>query len=121
MDLTNFIMKGISKVLLAVTLLFNAGCETPNPLPPVEPGGGIVDMDERPVNSTDSLEPGNQITITFSGLSTVPVPYACRIREDGTISPPYLKNPVVAAGKRLVNLRANLKRLTSPIFTRQSM
>jgi protein involved in polysaccharide export with SLBB domain len=114
MDLINFIMKGISKVLLAVTLLFNAGCETPNPLPPVEPGGGIVDMDARPVNSTDSLEPGNQITITFSGLSTVPVPYACRIREDGTISPPYLKNPVLAAGKTVGKLESELEEAYVP-------
>ena len=77
-------------------VLFAAGCETTRPQP-VTQGGGTSDVPFR-VNSTDSLEPGNQITITFSGLSTIPVPYVCRIREDGTISPPYLKNPVTAAG-----------------------
>ncbi|MBT3842250.1 MAG: hypothetical protein HOF61_08715 [Verrucomicrobia bacterium] len=66
------------------------------------------------VNSTDSLEPGNQITITFSGLSTIPIPYSCRIREDGTMSPPYLKEPVVAAGKTVGELELELEQKYVP-------
>ncbi len=66
------------------------------------------------VNSTDSLEPGNQITITFSGLSTIPIPYGCRIREDGTISPPYLKHPVTAAGKTVGELERELEQAYVP-------
>ena len=50
------------------------------------------------VPSSDLLEPGNPITISFSGLSTVPVPFTCRIREDGTITPPYLNKQIKAAG-----------------------
>ena len=67
-----------------------------------------------PVNPADSLEPGNQITITFSGLSTIPVPYVCRIREDGTISPPYLKTPVTAAGKTIGELESELEQAYVP-------
>ena len=97
--------------MLAV-VLFAAGCETTRPQP-VNKGGGTGDV-PLPVNSTDSLEPGNQITITFSGLSTIPVPYICRIREDGTISPPYLKNPVTAAGKTIGELESELEQAYVP-------
>ena len=97
--------------MLAV-VLFAAGCETTRPQP-VNLGGGTSDV-PLPVNSADSLEPGNQITITFSGLSTIPVPYICRIREDGTISPPYLKNPVTAAGKTIGELESELEQAYVP-------
>ena len=93
-------------------VLFAAGCETTRPQP-VNLGGGTSDV-PLPVNSADSLEPGNQITITFSGLSTIPVPYICRIREDGTISPPYLKNPVTAAGKTIGELESELEQAYVP-------
>ena len=93
-------------------VLFAAGCETTRPQP-VDLGGGTSDV-PLPVNSADSLEPGNQITITFSGLSTIPVPYICRIREDGTISPPYLKNPVTAAGKTIGELESELEQAYVP-------
>ena len=93
-------------------VLFAAGCETTRPQP-VNLGGGTSDV-PLPVNSADSLEPGNQITITFSGLSTIPVPYICRIREDCTISPPYLKNPVTAAGKTIGELESDLEQAYVP-------
>ena len=97
---------------MLVVVLFAAGCETTRPQP-VNLGGGTSDV-PLPVNSADSLEPGNQITITFSGLSTIPVPYICRIREDGTISPPYLKNPVTAAGKTIGELESELEQAYVP-------
>jgi len=92
---------------LIATVLMVAGCETTRPRP-VNPGAGMG-AGTLTVNSTDSLEPGNQITITFSGLSSVPVPYSCRIREDGTISPPYLEEPVIAAGKTIGKLEQELE------------
>ena len=105
-------MKYVCRGLLFAVVLFAAGCETTRPQP-VNQGGGTSDV-PFPVNSTDSLEPGNQITITFSGLSTIPVPYVCRIREDGTISPPYLKNPVTAAGKTIGELESELEQAYVP-------
>ena len=112
MDLISYLMNGVCRGLLVAVVLVTAGCETTR-LQPVNPTGGTSDV-LLPVNSTDSLEPGNQITITFSGLSTIPVPYVCRIREDGTISPPYLKNPVTAAGKTIGELESELEQAYVP-------
>ena len=94
MGFVDNLMKYVFRALLVATVLMAAGCETTRPRP-VDPVAVTNDVPVT-VNSTDSLEPGNQITITFSGLSTIPIPYSCRIREDGTMSPPYLKEPVVA-------------------------
>ena len=93
---------------MVATVLMAAGCETTRPRP-VNPVAGTNEV-PLTVNSTDSLEPGNQITITFSGLSTIPIPYSCRIREDGTISPPYLKEPIIAAGKTIGELERELEK-----------
>ena len=102
------LMKYVCRGLLVATVLMAAGCETTRPRP-VNPVAGTNDV-PLTVNSTDSLEPGNQITITFSGLSTIPIPYSCRIREDGTISPPYLKEPIIAAGKTIGELERELEK-----------
>ena len=112
MNLINCLMKFVSRGLLFAVVLFAAGCGTTRPQP-VNQGGGTSAV-PLPVNSTDSLEPGNHITITFSGLSTIPVPYVCRIREDGTISPPYLKTPVTAAGKTIGELESELEQAYVP-------
>lgn len=112
MSLVDSLMKFICRGILIATVLMVAGCETMRPQP-VNPVAGTVDVPLN-VNSTDSLEPGNQITITFSGLSSIPIPYSCRIREDGTISPPYLKEPVVAAGKTVGELERELEQKYVP-------
>ena len=108
MGFVDSLMKYVCRGLLVATVLMAAGCETTRPRP-VNPVAGTNDV-PLTVNSTDSLEPGNQITITFSGLSTVPIPYSCRIREDGTISPPYLKAPIIAAGKTIGELERELEK-----------
>ena len=108
MGFVDSLMKYVCRGLLVATVLMAAGCETTRPRP-VNPVAGTNDV-PLAVNSTDSLEPGNQITITFSGLSTIPIPYSCRIREDGTISPPYLKAPIVAAGKTIGELERELEK-----------
>ena len=108
MGFVDSLMKYVCRGLLVATVLMAAGCETtrPRPVNPVAGTNGVP----LTVNSTDSLEPGNQITITFSGLSTIPIPYSCRIREDGTISPPYLKEPIIAAGKTIGELERELEK-----------
>lgn len=108
MGFVDSLMKYVCRGLLVATVLMAAGCETTRPRP-VNPVAGTNDV-PLTVNSTDSLELGNQITITFSGLSTIPIPYSCRIREDGTISPPYLKEPIIAAGKTIGELERELEK-----------
>jgi polysaccharide export outer membrane protein len=108
MGFVDSLMKYVCRGLLVATVLMAAGCETTRPRP-VNPVAGTNEV-PLTVNSTDSLEPGNQITITFSGLSTIPIPYSCRIREDGTISPPYLKAPIIAAGKTIGELERELEK-----------
>mgnify|MGYP000675149262 CR=1 FL=1 len=108
MGFVDSLMKYVCRGLLVATVLMAAGCETTRPRP-VNPVAGTNDV-PLTVNSTDSLEPGNQITITFSGLSTIPIPYSCRIREDGTISPPYLKALIIAAGKTIGELERELEK-----------
>ena len=109
MGFVDSLMKYVCRGLLVATVLMAAGCETTPRPGPVSPVAGTNEV-PLTVNSTDSLEPGNQITITFSGLSTVPIPYSCRIREDGTISPPYLKEPIIAAGKTIGELERELEK-----------
>ena len=108
MGFVDSLMKYVCRCLLVATVLMAAGCETTRPRP-VDPVTVTNDV-TLTVNSTDSLEPGNQITITFSGLSSIPIPYSCRIREDGTISPPYLKEPIIAAGKTIGELERELEK-----------
>ena len=112
MGFVDSLMKYVYRSLLVATMLMVAGCETTRPQL-VKEVAGTNDV-PLTVNSTDSLEPGNQITITFSGLSTIPIPYSCRIREDGTISPPYLKKLVIAAGKTIGILERELERAYVP-------
>ena len=64
----------------------------------------------REAPSSDLVEPGNPVTISFSGLSTVPLPFTCRIREDGTITPPYLNKQIKAAGKTIGALEQELEK-----------
>ena len=98
---------------LLITAVFLTGCvSTGNgqiqSIPPqVKDVGQSSVINEVP--SSDLLEPGNPITISFSGLSTVPLPFTCRIREDGTITPPYLNKQIKAAGKTIGALEQELE------------
>ena len=88
------------------------GCVNDGPPTPPGPGPGTTTDTNNIVTapSSDLLEPGNTITVSFSGLSTVPIPYTCRIREDGTISPPYLDKQIRAAGKTIGTLEQELEK-----------
>ncbi len=88
------------------------GCVNDGPPTPTLPGPGTTTGTNNIVTapSSDLLEPGNTITVSFSGLSSVPIPYTCRIREDGTISPPYLDKQIRAAGKTIGTLEQELEK-----------
>ena len=97
--------------LFCVALMW-VGCVNDGPPTPPGPGPGTTTDTNNIVTapSSDLLEPGNTITVSFSGLSTVPIPYTCRIREDGTISPPYLDKQIRAAGKTIGTLEQELEK-----------
>ena len=97
--------------LFCVALMW-VGCVNDGPPTPPLPGPGTTTDTNNIVTapSSDLLEPGNTITVSFSGLSTVPIPYTCRIREDGTISPPYLDKQIRAAGKTIGTLEQELEK-----------
>ena len=97
--------------LFCVVLMW-VGCVNDGPpTPPLQESGTTTDKNNIvTAPSSDLLEPGNTITVSFSGLSTVPIPYTCRIREDGTISPPYLDKQIRAAGKTIGKLEQELEK-----------
>ena len=100
---------------LLITAVFLTGCVS-NSNSPLQPPASqkVLNKDQTSaiseVPSSDLLEPGNPVTISFSGLSTVPLPFTCRIREDGTITPPYLNKQIKAAGKTIGALEQELEK-----------
>ena len=98
---------------LLITAVFLTGCVSNSNgslQPPVSQKVSNKDQTNNEVPSSDLLEPGNPVTISFSGLSTVPLPFTCRIREDGTITPPYLNKQIKAAGKTIGALEQELEK-----------
>jgi len=93
-------------------MIGSAGCANPKSQPeneavtvPVFAGGA------------DVLSPGDPITITFSGNSNAPnFPHEEIIAEDGTIEPPLLGMKVMAAEKRVGELRDELHSLYVPDY-----
>ena len=100
---------------LLITAVFLTGCVSNNNGSLQPPASQKVSNKDQKsaiseVPSSDLLEPGNPVTISFSGLSTVPLPFTCRIREDGTITPPYLNKQIKAAGKTIGALEQELEK-----------
>jgi polysaccharide export outer membrane protein len=88
------------------------GCETGRPY--VAPNGGNVDG---PAPGLE-LSVGEKVSIRFAGLPTPPPPHEERIREDGTIHPPYLNTPIRAEGLTPPQLQEKLLEAYVPnIFT----
>jgi protein involved in polysaccharide export with SLBB domain len=70
----------------------------------------------------DILTEGDRIVITYSGMPGPPSPHIEQIRQDGTIQPPYLTEPITAAGLTTGEFRNQLMALYVPnIFTRVSL
>ncbi len=70
----------------------------------------------------DILTEGDRIVITYSGIPAPPIPHVEQIRQDGTVQPPFLTQPVKAAGLTTGQFREKLVGLYVPsIFTRISL
>ena len=101
---------------LCILAFWGSGCVTTNmnQTPPVFPGS------ESKVGT--ELSVGEKVTIRFAGIPTPPPPYEERIRENGTISPPFIKDPVQAAGLTPPQLQQALHEAYIPhIFTTVSV
>ncbi|MCS1409124.1 MAG: hypothetical protein M2R45_02303 [Verrucomicrobia subdivision 3 bacterium] len=70
----------------------------------------------------DILTEGDRIVIIYSGIPRPPPPHTEQIRQDGTIQPPYLSEPMRVAGLTTGELQDALYSLYVPkIFTRVSL
>ena len=101
---------------LCILSFWGSGCVTTNmsQTPPVFPGS------ESKVGT--ELSVGEKVTIRFAGIPTPPPPHEERIRENGTISPPFIKDPVQAAGLTPPQLQQALHEAYIPhIFTTVSV
>lgn len=65
-------------------------------------------------SEADVLRVGDPITITFTGVSDPPPKFDERIKADGMISLPLLKQPLKAAGKSRGELEEEIHRLYVP-------
>lgn len=70
----------------------------------------------------DMLSEGDRILITYAGIPAPPAPHVEQIRQDGTVQPPFLRQPVTAAGLTTGEFRQKLISLYVPnIFTQISL
>ena len=67
----------------------------------------------------DMLSAGDRILITYAGIPTPPAPHIEQIRQDGTVQPPFLKQPVQAAGLTTGEFRQKLINLYVPSYFTQ--
>ncbi len=94
-----------------------AGGDTPVSVPPV--GAQNTNSSSTNHQTPDWIQPGDKLTITFSGISNPPPDHKEKVREDGYISPPFLGRPVMAAGKTIGKLQEELYKLyVTDYFTR---
>jgi polysaccharide export outer membrane protein len=70
-------------------------------------------------NFVDFLRPGDLVEVRFSGNPSAPDTKVERIKDDGTISLPFLTEPVVAAGKTAGDLQREIHDRYVPNYFRQ--
>ena len=78
------------------------GCVTDSPA--IQRPGGAGDQQAPGLE----LSVGEKVTIRFAGIPNPPPPHEERIRDDGTIYPPYLSQPIKAEGLTPPQLQVKL-------------
>jgi protein involved in polysaccharide export with SLBB domain len=102
-------------VAFASVLILLTGCFTGSGT------GGEYTVDNE-VAPPLGLSVGEKVTIRFAGIPTPPPPHEERIRDDGTIHPPYLNQPVKAEGLTPPQLQRKLQEAYVPrIFSTLSI
>ena len=114
----SFLSFRLLPVLIAWVCLGSSCREEKTVLPPDAPVIEGTDQVPEPgqVPTPDRISIGNRILIRFSGVPKPPPDYIEIIRQEGTIHPPLLEDPVVAAGKTVGELRDELHELYVPGF-----
>jgi polysaccharide biosynthesis/export protein len=123
-SLLHYIRRTVGAVLVGAAWLALVGCQSAPSAPPAEFGQdgsagsppAMTGTNMLFTGSADDLVPGNRIRITYSGQANVPPPHEQVIPEDGTIKPPLLKEPVIAAGKKVGQLQEELLSLYIPAY-----
>jgi len=113
---------GVAAALVALISL--GGCVSPQPASSESAGGDTGSVSPGPDRGgsqtnlatfkADTIQIGDRVTITFSGLPTPLLPHEEQVREDGQIKPPMLEKPVMAAGRTVGELHDELYRLYVP-------
>ncbi|MBT5062379.1 MAG: hypothetical protein HOM65_08085 [Verrucomicrobia bacterium] len=102
-------------VAFASVIIFLTGCFTGS-----GKGGGYNVGEE--IAPPLGLSVGEKVTIRFAGIPTPPPPHEERVRDDGTIHPPYLNKPVTAEGLTPPQLQGKLQEAYVPrIFSTLSI
>jgi polysaccharide biosynthesis/export protein VpsN len=108
-----------------VVLLGAVGCGSPHysfPETPPEGAAAVIGPSAPPAEaamaSPDTLRPGDRIEVAFSGNSNAPGPHREQVRDNGHFQPPLLGTNVLAAGKTIGQLQAELHGLYVPAFFR---
>jgi len=92
---------------MVLVLLFSAGCQGPSYSKP--PGSN-----DTPKGLGLELAVEERVTIRFAGIPNPPPVHEERIRADGTIHPPFLSEPIKAAGLTPQALRDTLHQAYVP-------
>jgi polysaccharide export outer membrane protein len=113
-------VQGLSRLagLLAVLSLLGAGCaSTSDPIFTADP---TFDTPGRTATNTAAesgprpvLQPGNKVIVIFSEIPEQPAPHEEQIKDDGTITLPYI-GPIKAAGKLPGELQKEIHALYVP-------
>ena len=100
---------------LLIALFTISGCETTGTNPfggGVGPRGGGV--------KPEALSTGDLVIVNFSGIEMAPQPHEERIKEDGTITLPYIGS-VVASGKTPGELQKEIRKEYVPKYFTESL
>ena len=96
--------------------LLLAGCGPKGGPPPSR--GGFGETNRTAAAGIDVIRVGDRLRITFTDIPTQYPPLDQQVRDDGSISLP-LNQRVIAAGKRVAELEAEIHRLYVPKFFRR--
>ena len=110
----NLLKKLAGGAALVCLLAVFSGCKTSNPTWGDGPKGAP------PAIKSDVFNLGDLVIVTFSGIDPAPLPHEERIKDDGTITLPYIGS-VVATNKTPGQLPKEIRDLYVPAYFTASL